>query len=651
MLPLPKPDPSLPSIPWRDTFNGVRRALRYLSTPDDIVGWYCEKTNVPRSWLGALLDHPTNVVVPYLSEVKTYVLRNIDRLGLRAKAFVDLANLAGYPKQNFRKMTDDPVAWLSSPVHSSFSAGWWSEQFRVTFAASAAAPRGLVSFRDFVLSRWLWVTPGATSLSSAMLDGKLVRTKFGAAVSLSDERLLQLVFDPAPGKESDIGIFLKPDEMGYKRRLIANLPLGAYITAAYVRFLLESVVGLSPAFMKLAPTPIDGVDVISLLRAGSVAMPLDESSYDYHVTEESWAGFEAFLVSTFPGNEGVALFSSMRRRLRWVFDGQTGVWVKGMPSGLALTSYLNSWMNYIKQRSIVKDSPIHWAAGDDALVFTSMSLDTVEKEYQKFGAVVNSTKNWKATTAAEYLKVLYHRGGSTGYPARIYSSLIWAGVERQFSPVEKLNELAELWKQFYDRLGSPFDVGEVARDLVAAVRHKLVGFNQTVARQWLYTPRARGGFGKWPYAPLRFKWEAKVMSRSRYTGTVIRVPEVAKFDNSSFSFSVLPSSLGQRAFRVGPPLRLPPVTSLPEWERRLAGEDNPVSGQFRTMALDTIPLPVVDGVSTRVMSFFASFHSLNVLPNLSGGSEVVVARLVSASLHLVDAVRDWMDSRRLFEVS
>lgn len=71
-------------------------------------------------------------------------------------------------------------------------------------------------------------------MSKALLDGSPVKTKFGAAISMSDSELLNVAMSP----DSKIGVFLKPDEMGYKRRLIANVSLGGYLAAAYVRYVL-----------------------------------------------------------------------------------------------------------------------------------------------------------------------------------------------------------------------------------------------------------------------------------------------------------------------------------------------------------------------------------------------------------------------------
>lgn len=645
----PLPDSSLPSIPWRDTWAGQRRALRHLATPESIISFYCKHTGVPYSWLAGLLDEPTNVVVPYLSAVKTAAYRSINHLGTRARFYVDLATLAGYPDNKHRALVDDPDLWLSTNTPSQFSSGFWKDRFHQTFSASLATPFVPVDFHTFIVSRWMWLTDGATRFSLATLDDELVKTKFGAALSLSDERLLQLVESPTL-QEEEIGVFIKPDEPGYKRRLIANLPLGAYITAAYIKYILSCFVGDSPSFMKLSPTPVDGLGVIEALRNGRTAMPLDESSYDYNFTSETWEGFNAFLLATFPGNEGVKLFTSYVGRLMWRAEDRTGVWRAGMPSGLALTSYVNSWVNYIKQCELI-DSDYHWAAGDDVLTFSDMRLSDVASEYEKFGAVVNSTKNWTSNVCAEYLKVLYHHRGSTGYPARIYSSLIWSHKSVFTVPQVKLAELAELWKQFYDRCGLPMDLAEVSRDLSRAVSQKLSGFSSAVAAEWLHASRACGGYGRLPWNNATFRWTNVIERKLRYEKVLIRVPEVLRYASDATEFTRTYNRKRGRHFSMGPPLRLPPVTSMATWEARLNGEDNPVKGAFRNMALGTIPLPVVDGVSTRVMSFFASALSLNVLPNLRGDSGKVVSRLDAAAAHLADHVRVWMADRGLTEVS
>lgn len=547
-----------------------------------------------------------------------------------------------------RQLVDDPVKWLSTPSRSEYSAEWWKKMFANTFSQNIIrVPVAFPSLTEYTLSRWKWATPGATRFSHLLLDGQKQATKFGAAVSLTDAELLDHVAQVGTASQPEIGVFLKPDEPGYKRRLIANVPLGAYIVASYIRDLFIAYVGLDPTFMKLSPSNQDKIDCVQLLREGRTAMPLDESAYDYHVTRESWTGFFDFLKSTFPGMLGPEKLEQFFNTAIWSFDGQKGRWLSGMPSGLALTSYLNSWMNYIKQITITPGD-LAWAAGDDVLTFPDRvkDLHTVADEYGRFGSDVNAKKNWLSQKYAEYLKVLYGVAGTSGYPARLWGTLMWAGVDRTFLPSDKLPELAELWKQFFDRIGIVMPTGYVACDLAAAVSKKVQHFGAKEGRLWLHAPRVHGGFGMLPYSKATFTWHMQVERNLKYENALIRLPRVTRYTDK-VTLVVGESNLKHMDYRTGQSLHLPPVNSLAEWERRLNGEDNPIKGPFRTMALDVIPLPTLPFVSTSNMASFAAQWGFNALPNITGEWSKIADRLIAASLGLAQLVAGWTETQSI----
>lgn len=646
------PNPNLPDTPWQDTWNGVRRALRFLKTPEDIIREYAYWADFDSSWVVPLLTKPTNLVIPFLSALKTKLLRSTDKLPATFPFWIDLSYLAGYPKMEDREMVDDPFLWLSTDVSSQYSASWWQEQFSNTFYESVVnTPAHLMSLEIFTVRRWLWTTDGATSFSKLYLGDEKVKTKFGAALSLSDDELLSLIsFD----KDRDsIKIFIKPDEAGYKRRLIANVPLGAYIVASYVRYIIESYVGKSPTFLQLEVTPVDAMSVVQLIRERHMAMPLDESGYDYHVSRESWLGFFEFLKVNFPNNSGVIYLEKYFHSVSWVdpMTAEKGRWTSGMPSGLALTSFLNSWMNFIKQREITPGD-LGWAAGDDVLTFPYdyKSLPRVEADYAMFGSAVNSMKNWQSWSWAEYLKVLYNEHGSIGYPARVFGSLMWTGSQRTFLPADRLAELAELFKQFFDRLGlrmtKPEIVKYIASDLARAVSQKVEGFGTQEATDWLFAARANGGFGCLPYNNWVFDWKTTIMERKEYREAILRIPPVLVF-NTKVELNKHVAPLVHRPYYNGLPLKLDEVDDLAGWERRINREDIPLKGKYATMALDVIPLPTVDLISTSNMSAFASIWNYHVYPNLRGSVIRINDRLISSSLGLVDQVLDWMAVRYL----
>lgn len=645
-------DETYADISWQDTFNGVRRALRFLDSPQSIVCEYTRWVGMPSDWLLKLLPLNIRIVLPFFKKLKLKIHHNIDTLPPAWRYFIDIEILAGYPKQAWRQFTDDPKLWLSTPSKTQYTKEWWCNQFSSTFAANAQHCAGtLLTLEQFTLSPWLWVTSGATKYSKLTMDGEIVKTKLGAAVSNSDNELLHYVFDINDNHLKDfskIGVFIKPDEKGYKRRLIANLPLGGYIIAAYIRYLITSYVTDTPRFMNLSPTPQDMVDVTQLLRAGHLAMPLDESAYDYNVTTESWEGFIMFLESYFPFNKGVQLFKNYFKHAIWEFDGKQGIWNSGMPSGLALTSFVNSWMNYIKQMQL-EPGHINWAAGDDVLSFPyneKLSLHYLEKEYAKFGSVAHALKNWKSHRYAEYLKRIYYKNGTSGYPTRIFSSLIWAGTERFFLPSDRLPELAELFKQFFDRIGRLMPENYVAADLSRAISSKVPGFNIEVAKQWLHSPRIHGGFGCIPYNNKAFTWIVENKYEKTVKNNRIRLPRPIIY-SGKVSLSVGTYTLNQSDFRLGPPLHLLPINSWEEWERRLNREDIDYHGPLQSLVMDVIPLPTIPFVSTAILSSIAQELGYNCYPNMRGRLNSITSRLVKASLFLAETMYQRMRTSKL----
>lgn len=639
-----KVNPNLPAIPWGGTWNGIRRGLRYLRDPMSIITEYS-------TWAGIgdisdLVRMPTNLVIPFLSALKTNITKDVDVLDSTWVRWIDLVTLAGYPKFENRENVDDPHKWLEKFVKDEHSAEFWAESFHSTFLKfSKKVPKNIMSLDEFALSRWMWVTPGASSYSKLYLGKTKIKTKFGAAVSLSDEELLDIVHS-----KQDIKIFIKPDEVGYKKRLIANVSLGGYIIAAYVRYVLTQFMGEPPGFFVANISVEETFDVVSLLRARQIAIPIDESSFDYNVSRNAWLGFIQFLKKF--GIPDLNLFGKMLG-IPWTFGDEKGTWLKGMPSGLALTTMLDSWMNYIKQRTIIPGK-LNWAAGDDSLVFKSEKVDLQDlaQDYLTFGAVVNPYKNWQSGRYAEYLKVVYLNEGTTGYPARIFSSIIWSQrIDTTFLPLDKLYAMTALFKSFFDRLNKPFSNAEnlryVAADLSRMVSQKLSGFNISIALKWLKAARAQGGYGLWPYNDYEFSWNQGVVEKEKYINTIVRVPDNSRFKQGTQSFSYKRIVVKQATYKLGPPLILPAVNNMEEWEKRLNREDYPIRGKFADMALDIIPLPVFDFISEKNISSVAKQSGYNSFPNIRGTVSQIPFKLRAASEALLMSIINWMSSHQL----
>jgi hypothetical protein len=643
----------LPNISFGSTFNGKRRALQYLTTASMIFRKYLNLVGIAEEQkILDLLDLPVNLVVPFFSKLKTNLLLDIDYLPSEIRYWIDWSNLSGYPKMAFRELKDDPDEWLVKDVPTSPSASWWSSQFKKTFEENiVASPIQVKSLRQFALDRWMWVTSGATTFSHAMINDKVVKTKFGAALSLSDDEILDLVFNRS--EKDVIGVFIKPDEKGFKRRLIANVPLGPYIVAAHVLYVIKLFVGSTPSYNKFDMNLGEHLDIVTMLQKGVIAIPLDESSWDYNFSRTTWIGFTDFIEKEFSPFVDVSFFRTFFDQAHWVFGERSGPWNAGMPSGLALTSYLNSWVNYIKQTVIQPTSLKFYAAGDDALNLRALDddidMNVLSERYKKlFSAEVKVTQNWKARQYAEFLKTIYSKDGLTGYPARVYSSLIWAiDLRDDGSPATRLNEIASLWKQLYDRIGKPMDEREVAADLARSIKNKVKGFTTAMAKDWLHSPKAFGGFGKIPYNDKVFEWEAEAVKKSKYQKVIIRVPDLVEYVGK-FELKIKEEKIKKNVvFKTGPPPKLKEIESVEDWEGRLNGEDSPVKGKYGRMAMQTIPLPEIDFVSTNMMSKLASENKFNVYPNLVGAPNSVNSRLILGSEMLVQTCLDLMRSFRI----
>lgn len=634
-------DDSYENVPWSMAFEGRRRCMQWLRTPSEMVSQYFSWVGVEASEYVKLLSYPLSYVLPLFKKIKIYCHNNYENFGACCRYFVDLDAISGIPITKIRSSGDDPYKWLTQTVMSLYDRNWWKKQFLETFSQFAThSPSNFLTLQEFALNRWLWVTHGSTKFSKLMLEDKVVKTKFGAAVSLTDDEILKHIDDALAGKpEEQIKVFVKPDEASFKRRLIANVPLGGYIIAAYVRWLLEQYLGKEPGFEKLNTTILDTVNIVRLLKEGRVALPLDESAYDYHVTRDSWLGFFDFLDYAFPGNVGCNCLKRYFNTANWHFEDTQDKWMKGMPSGLALTTFLNSWMNYIKQKTIV-NSDIHWACGDDVLTFPydkDISLLDIEREYAKFGSEANATKNWRSTRFCEYLKVLYGRYGTSGYPARIYGSLLFSKEPSPTNPNEKLYELTDLWKQFFDRMGLPMDEDLVARDLASAMSKKIPGFNKYTAKLWLHSPKIHGGYGKLPYNDFTFTWELEDKIVTSYTLSRYRLPPVVKYSGKT-RLLIGKYKTKESSFKFGPPATLPPIQTEEDWIRRLNREDIPDRGPFTGMVLDLVPLPVIDFVSVASMSKYAAANYFYCYPNLRGSWNQIANRLISGSKLLARSI-------------
>lgn len=638
-----EPDSNYVDLPFKDAFHGARRAFQFLHSPEDIFSFYfklgkiVEPDCVPR-----LLKTSLQYVVPFFSHMKHFIHTHFDQLPPIAYMYAELDTIAGYPLQQYRALNDDPYKWLTEDVDDQHGAEWWSQQIQTLLYKSAhMSSKMLISFTQFVESPWLWVTNGATTVSKLVLDGQKVGTKFGAAVSLTSQELIDQVLHSLNPKVANIDIFIKPDERGFKRRLIANMDMGSYLIAAYIRYLIEYIDGPNPQWMTATTGPFLDAQVSNLLKQNQRSIPLDESAFDHHLSRNAWLGLIDALEHIFPHNFGVTLFNLLfHNSIYHDRESDTkGPWYKGMPSGLAITAIGNTIFNYIKQQTI--ESPVHFALGDDVLVFNEkIQLKDLEKYYSTFGAEVNANKNWESRKYAEYLHFLYTKHGRVGYPSRVYGSLIYALQFKDTSPLQRINELTQLFKDFFDRACVEFDFHLVAADLSRAVSSRWAGFSARVAEQWLHIPKALNGYGFLPYNNLGFTVVNDDIKEKYYSGQRIRLPR--KIEIVKSHFKLYKYKLKDVTYHTGNELHLPPIENFEDWERMLNFDYPQYTHTEIKYASGPIPLPEMPYISTSRMSAFAERFKFNAYPNCHGNEITRTSRFILASLALSRIVSQFM---------
>lgn len=639
---LDKHNLDFPDIPWGEIWNGKRRAFNFLKDSQSIMNYYFKLCQIaqPRC-LQYICSVSCQKAIPFLRSITDYIKLHFNDLPPIAYMYCEIQQLMGFPDSKNRTQDDDPVQWLSVDSADTHSKEWY-EQNIIELFSKGNINQPFLSYNDFVLRRHTWVSPGSSNTSKLLLDGDRIKTKFGAAVSLPDNELLDIAH-ARPGL--DLPIFIKPDEKGIKKRLIASVNLSGYIKAAYIRYLIEQL-HINNKFMKDSLDLDDDYEVISLLRDGRVAIPIDESKFDYHVSRAAFLGFNSALKRIFPDNEGVSIFLDwFMSPPKWGYENMTGPWLKGMPSGLALTSILNSIFNYCKQKDL--ESPIHYALGDDVLIFNdNYSLQQIADHYATFGAEVNPHKNFRSNQYAEYLHFLFTRFGKTGYPARIFGSLIWGQSLPKVDPSSKLFETALLFKEFYDRALLPLEEHIICSDLSRAVSNTLNGFSRSEAQKWLHIPRALGGFGLTPEMDLSFSVKSTTSLKKYYQDNIIKLPPVIVKKVNSYQFSKFKRHNSK--FRFGPVFSLPPLDSVERWEQRLNMEEQEVTSLQYEYGLATIPLPCVPFVSESRMSMLSNYYGFNAYPNVSGSASARISRFLDGAKKLKDVVFDMMSSKRIF---
>lgn len=449
------------------------------------------------------------------------------------KHLIDLAALVGYPKVEDRIFKDDLKNWLVGPKYSGYRVDYL-RVFKniVTYVGKKAPFYG--SFNEYLFARYTWMNSGSSNLSKLVVEGERVKTKFGAALSLTDTELVKAVARDKIHKEG-LRAFVKPDEKGPKGRYIVSASLGLYIKQKYLFDKLRNCT----SFDRRMVAYIDPVDKYNMfdeaLGKYEWFIPLDEAKFDYNVTTDQWLAFFDLLRAYLP--EDVEIIDEIASYLGTLalYDSEgkkIGTWGHGMPSGFYWTAFGDTLFNLTKQLLLQESDPDYIplaASGDDSnIVCLKMpDLAFVEQHYAKHCAEVEKSKNWVGYKKFEFLKVVVEEDRTVSqYPARSFASLAWMYPDfRNSTPATKMRTTAELWKDFFDRRGK-YDykmmIADVFRSISKDWRRKL-RLNLGFIEEWLFTIPALGGFGLLP-----------ARSRMRFRFRATNIPQRAFYNRSNY---------------------------------------------------------------------------------------------------------------------
>lgn len=232
---------------------------------------------------------------------------------------------------------------------------------------------------------------------------------------------------------------------------------------------------------------------------------------------------------------------------------------------------------------------------------------------------------------------LYCEHGRVGIPARLYGSLIYGQKFTDVTPLQRIQELTMMFKDFYDRSCLPLNEDLVAADLSRAVSSRWARFNKAVAKIWLHIPKATGGFGLLPYQYYSFEEEKEQTRALYYTHNLYPLAPQRQFDSKAFKMNRI--RLNNSFFKI---CKQQPyhIKNKAEWLDVISGEFKLVDKKSMLHGSETIPLPEIPFVSTNRMSYFAAKLGYNAISNVDGDRISVSTRLIKGSLLLVSQVKD-----------
>lgn len=345
------------------------------------------------------------------------------------------------------------------------------------------------------------------------------KSKTAAYLSRSKSFFQKMIFT----KQRYKATIIMKKETG-KVRPVINADDASYLQMSFVSSWLEPFLQgnrNSTLWMSTKQVLDMKINTVMQLQAMRTALPLDQSHFDHQPTmamlQSTFSAIKAFA----PRDDlkyvtGLIAESIAEGTIVELPDGSKLTHKKGVLSGWRWTAMIDTIINIVTFRLATRLSGLTRplavrlfnAQGDDDLIFVDNNVDAelIAASYQAMNFEVNTKKFFISKRYQEYLRIVYDRDGSYGYPARSIVSLL---INNPINPdppagTSRIRAAYSNWMIAINRRLSCYH--EMLEDISRGN-----GVSESFVEEWLHTPATLGGCGWQPWSE---KTEYTVLSDS-----------------------------------------------------------------------------------------------------------------------------------------
>lgn len=374
-------------------------------------------------------------------------------------------------------------------------------------------------------------------------DERPRKTKGAAFLGMTEYQLSEIITNFSPLHAKAI-----PKLETGKIRYVIVADERSYLQMTYISDYFEQLIAhndQSTLFMAQEQIHLMKIQLCKLLANGTYGMlPLDQSEFDHQPSMDDIIACLDLIDSMLPERfEYHHVLSILKRELIYgtqihLPDNSVITHKKGILSGWRWTALIDTLINiatfnlvvhYIVDNIDMNFYPVMFnAQGDDDLIVldnTQWCLLMV-KIYEQFGIKVNIKKFFISSDYHEYLRIVYSKSGSKGYPARSIVSLLINSPINADPPAgfSRARQQATNWYIAMNR-------GCVVKPDMIRDISKGNSLSPEETELWLHTPACVGGFGAYPESDT---WLAISDGFWEYSGSLHNVKLNVPIDKYSY---------------------------------------------------------------------------------------------------------------------